>query len=50
MELCGDLGVRVAQSEESQHVELALGEVVRWRSDAGCAGAIPAWPRDGRRR
>ena len=32
VQLCGDLGVGVAQGEEPQDVELALGEVVRRRS------------------
>ena len=51
MQLSGDLRVGVTKGEESQHLELALGEVVRRRS-----GLPPrrlrasAWPRDARPR
>ena len=34
LQLCGDLGVGVAQGEESQDLDLALGELVRRRRGA----------------
>ena len=41
MELCGDLGVGVAQDQETQYVELALGEVVRGPSGLGLGRCHP---------